>query len=60
LTMITTFAGMIINLISNLILIPRFNIYGAVYSTIITEGSILLMQVFVLIQFRKYKGSSNA
>jgi len=60
LTMITTFAGLIINLISNLILIPRFNIYGAVYSTIITEGSILMMHVFILIQFKKYKRSSNA
>lgn len=49
-TMMTTFLGLIINISSNFILIPRLGIYGAIYSTIITEGTILFSQLFFLIK----------
>lgn len=49
-TMMTTFLGLIINVSSNFILIPRLGIYGAIYSTIITEGTILFSQLFFLIK----------
>ncbi len=49
-TMVTTFFGLVINIVSNFLLIPRFEIFGAVYSTIITEGTILLSQLFFLIK----------
>lgn len=50
-TMFTTFLGLIINIVSNLILIPEYKILGAVYSTIVTEASIFLLQFFFLIKF---------
>lgn len=54
-TMYTTFIGLIINIVSNLILIPQLKIYGAVYSTIITETSIFLMQALLLLKFKNKK-----
>lgn len=50
-TMITTFLGLIINVISNFILIPNLRVYGAVYSTILTEALILITQAMALKKF---------
>lgn len=50
-TMFSTFIGMLINLISNILLIPELGVYGGVISTIITELSILIFQLIFVIKY---------
>lgn len=57
--MLATLAGLIINILLNIILIPKINSIGAVYSTILTEFSILLIEAaFVFKFFRENKMST--
>ncbi|MCX7611494.1 MAG: polysaccharide biosynthesis C-terminal domain-containing protein, partial [Ignavibacterium sp.] len=52
-TMLTTFLGLIVNVVLNFMLIPQLKIFGAVYSTILTEASLLIFQTIFLIKLRK-------
>jgi len=49
--MIATLGGMILNIVCNVILIPILGVMGAVYSTIITEGIILLIEGVIIISY---------
>lgn len=46
-----TAAGAVINIILNLILIPRFSLYGAAISTVITYFVILVLFIYFTIKF---------
>ncbi len=50
-----TLTGIIFNILSNIILIKRFDVYGAVYSTILTEGIILTLTFFSVYKFFRTK-----
>ncbi len=52
-TMITTLICLIINIMSNMILIPEIKTFGAIYSTIITESALLLLQLMYLLKIHK-------
>ena len=49
--MLATLAGLIINILLNIILIPKINSMGAVYSTILTEFSILIIEAVFVFKF---------
>jgi len=52
--MIASVSGMIINIIINIILIPKIGILGAVYTTIITEFLIFMVEIiFVFFNYKK-------
>jgi len=57
--MVATLGGMIFNIICNVILIPILGIMGAVYSTIITEGIILVIEVSVIFYYYRAAGIRN-
>jgi len=48
-TMFSTFIGMLVNVATNLLIIPKIGILGAVISTIITEWIILVCQLLAII-----------
>ncbi len=55
-SMLTTFLGLIINVILNLNLIPVYKLNGAVFATIGTEGFIFLIQgLFIYLFIKKIK-----
>lgn len=54
--MAATLCGMVINIAVNIILIPRVGVIGAVYSTIITEAVILIIEgAFIFSYYLKNK-----
>ena len=55
--MMVYFFGMVLNVIANLIFIPKYSYMGAAWTTVVTEALVTFL-IFVLIQ--KYKGVSPA
>lgn len=49
--LIATFFGVLVNIILNFILIPKIGVSGAVYSTIVTEFVIFLIELFFVVRF---------
>lgn len=50
---LSTSIGVVINIIANIFLITQIGIYGAVYSTILTETFVFLLQAYFLAVFLK-------
>ncbi len=50
---LSTSIGVIINIIANIFLISHMGIYGAVYSTILTETFVFLLQAYFLVVYLK-------
>jgi len=48
LNMKLTFVGLAVNIVLNLVLIPRYTYYGASFATVVTEASGLVLDVIIL------------
>ncbi|MDD3875964.1 MAG: polysaccharide biosynthesis C-terminal domain-containing protein [Bacteroidales bacterium] len=52
---IYAFCGMVINIILNLILIPKFKALGSAYASLFTQYLVLVLQVFTVSVFFKFR-----